>query len=103
MCFKLRNGCAIMLEHIQKVITLAELELDNESSEWTKGELENIVLKEMRDLYEHFVKGEKYFKYGKRKPRMLESTYHMLDTFRPLSNTELGKAIFKLNDVYERI
>ena len=43
MCFKLRNGCAIMVEHIKKVITLAESELDNVNSEWTKGELENEV------------------------------------------------------------
>lgn len=102
MCFKLRNGCEIMVEHIQKVIALAELELDNENSEWTKGQLENIVLKEMRELYDHFIKGEKFFKYGKRQ-RMLLSTYQILDTLVPLSKTELGKAILELQDFYRLI
>ncbi|MCH5154613.1 MAG: hypothetical protein J1F71_05320 [Clostridiales bacterium] len=102
MLFKLRNGCAIMMENLQKVITLAELDLNNENSEWTKEELEDIVLKEMYELRDHFINGEKFFKYGKRQRRLV-STYHISDTLRPLGSTELGKAILALQDIYNRI
>ena len=102
MCFKIRNVCAIMIEHLQKVITLAESELNNANSKWDKVVIENVVLREMRELYDHFSKGEKYFKYGKRQ-RMLASTYFMTDTLDNLWVTELGKAISELQDIYRKI
>ena len=102
MCFKIHNGCAIMIDHLQKVIALAESELNNKNSKWDKEVIENVVLREMRELHDHFVKGEKYFKYGKRQ-RMLGSTYYMTDTLDNLWVTELGKAISELQDIYRRI
>lgn len=91
-----------MIEHLQKVIALANFELSNEYSKWHKELLTNVVLPEMQELYDHFIMGERYFKYGK-KQRMLQSTYFMTDTIDNLWSTELGEAITDLQEVYNRI
>ena len=56
----------------------------------------------MKELYNHFVNGEVFFKYGK-KQRMLESTYIITDSIRNLSNTSLGKEIIKLQEKYNKL
>lgn len=100
-----------LLEHIQKVIALAQAELVNPNSVWRKELVEDVVLPEMQELYEHFSNGERYFKYiNKRgilriKQRLLQSTYHILDTLlmEKLNLTELGKAIREVQDLYYKI
>ena len=46
--------------------------------------------------------GKVFFKYGK-KQRMLESTYIITDSTRNLNNTNLGKEIIKLQEIYNRL
>ena len=56
----------------------------------------------MKELHNHLVNGEVFFKYGK-KQRMLESTYIITDSIRNLSNTSLGKEIIKLQEKYNKL
>lgn len=56
----------------------------------------------MEELYKYFKIGKKFFKYGKNQ-RMLESTYLITDSMKNLKNTNLGKEILKLQDIYNKI
>lgn len=96
---------------VEKVIALAEAELVNPNSQWRKELVENVVLPEMRELHEHFLNGERYFKYTNTrgilriKQRQLLSTYHILETLliEKLNLTELGQAISDFQKIYDRL
>ncbi|MBD5132800.1 MAG: hypothetical protein HDT28_09505 [Clostridiales bacterium] len=94
---------------VQNVISVAKSEMANENSKWDKGVIEQVVLPEMQELYDHFIVGERYFKY-KRKfgisriwQRRLQSVAYMLDTLEKLSDTELGQAIYDFQRIYDRL
>ena len=91
-----------MLEQLKRVLNCIEDEIKSVNSNWNKNQLISIVKPEMEELYNHFVNGEVFFKYGK-KQRMLESTYIITDTIRNLSNTSLGKEIIKLQEKYNKL
>jgi len=77
--------------------------IDNgEKSGWDYGQLQNIVYSEMNELLSHAIKGEIYFKYGK-KQRMLESTYLLTDSLKDINQTPLGEKILILQHLYNSI
>lgn len=71
--------------------------------------IEGVVLSEMQELYDHFIAGERFFKYKNKigfftvKQRLLQSTYFMVDTMEDLSSTELGIAIHEFQKIYDRL
>ena len=94
---------------VQNVIAVAKSEMANDNSKWNKGVIERVVLAEMQELYDHFIVGERYFKYKYKcgiftiKQRLLQSAYFMTDTFEDLSSTELGQAIHDFQKIYDRL
>lgn len=94
---------------VQNVITVANAELANAHSKWEKGVIENVVLPEMQELYDHFIVGERYFKYKIKygifsiKRRLLQSTYIMTDSFEDLFSTDLGQTICDFQKIYDRL
>ena len=91
-----------MVEQLKKVLSGIDEEIKNENSIWDKKLLVSVVKPEMKELYNYFVNGEVFFKYGK-KQRMLESTYIITDSIRNLRNTSLGKEIIKLQEKYNKL
>ena len=94
---------------VQNVIAVANAELANTNSKWSKGVIEDVVLSEMQELYDHFMVGEQFFKYKNKigiftiKQRLLQSTRFMLDTMEDLYSTELGQAIRDFQKIYDRL
>lgn len=91
-----------MLEQLKRVLNCIEDEIKSVNSNWDKKQLISIVKPEMEELYNHFVNGRVFFKYGK-KQRMLESTYIITDSIKNLKETILGKEIIKLQELYNRL
>jgi hypothetical protein len=91
-----------MLEQLKRVLNCIEDEIKSLNSNWDKKQLISIVKPEMEELYNHFVNGRVFFKYGK-KQRMLESTYIITDSIKNLKETILGKEIIKLQELYNRL
>ena len=91
-----------MLEQLKRVLNCIEDEIKSVNSNWNKNQLISIVKPEMEELYNHFVNGRVFFKYGK-KQRMLESTYIITDSIKNLKETILGKEIIKLQELYNRL
>lgn len=93
---------------VQNVINVANAELSNANSKWSKVAIEDVV-SEMQELYDHFIAGERFFKYKNKigiftvKQRLLQSTYFLLDTMEDLSSTELGQAIRDFQNIYYRL
>ncbi len=96
----------IFIGILKEVISCAEIEIkninDGKESIWTIGQIENVVLPEMRELLSYALKGIVFYKYGE-KQRLLESAYIMTDTLEHLDNTALGKQIDKLQILYFKI
>ncbi|MCM1367900.1 MAG: hypothetical protein NC184_03715 [Roseburia sp.] len=94
---------------VQNVIAVAKAEMVNAHSKWRKDVIENVVLPEMQELYDHFIAGERYFKYKNTvgiltiKQRLLQSTHFLLDTMEDLSSTNLGQAIHDFQKIYKRL
>ena len=91
-----------IVEQLKRVLNSIEEEIKSENSIWDKELLIFVVKPEMKELYNHFINGEVFFKYGK-KQRMLESTYIINDSIRNLSNISLGKEIIKLQEKYNKL
>ena len=91
-----------MLEQLKRVLNCIEDEIKSVNSIWDKNQLISIVKPEMEELYNHFVNGGVFFKYGK-KQRLLESTYIITDSIKNLKETILGKEIIKLQELYNRL
>lgn len=91
-----------MVEQLIKVLQILEFEMKSENSVWDKQQLIFVVKPEMEELYRHFANGRVFFKYGKEQ-RILESTYIITDSIRNLNNTNLGKEIIKLQEMYNRL
>lgn len=91
-----------MLEQLKIILTEIEKEIASENSIWDKEQLVHVVKPEMEKLYSYFADGKVFFKYGK-KQRMLESTYIITDSINSLMNTDLGKEIIKLQDMYNKL
>ena len=91
-----------MLEQLKRVLNCIEDEIKSVNSNWDKNQLISIVKPEMEELYNHFVNGRIFFKYGK-KQIMLESTYIITDSIKNLKETILGKEIIKLQELYNRL
>ncbi len=91
-----------MVEQLIKVLKILEDEIKSENSACDRQQLILVVKPEMEELYNHFANGKVFFKYGK-KQRMLESTYIITDSTRNLNNTNLGKEIIKLQEIYNRL
>lgn len=91
-----------MVEQLKIVLNSIEEEINKENSIWDKEQLISIVKPEIKELYNYFVNGKLFFKYGK-KQRMLESTYIITDSIKNLNNTSLGKEIIKLQEKYNKL
>lgn len=92
----------LIVEQLIKVLKILEFEMKSENSVWDKQQLIFVVKPEIEELYSHFANGRVFFKYGK-KQRMLESTYIITDSIRNLNNTNLGKEIIKLQEMYDSL
>ena len=66
------------------------------------NQLLEIVQPEFQELYEHAIKGEVFYKYGK-KQRMLASTYCITESMMDLESTKLGQQIILLQELYDRL
>ena len=91
-----------MVRQLKKVLDSIEKELKNNKSIWNKDMIVSIVRPEMEELLSHFEIGTIFFKYGK-KQRMLSSTYIITDSMENLRNTNLGKDILKLQNIYNKL
>ena len=91
-----------MIEQLKKILIIVENEIFDENSLWDKDQLIKVIKPEMEELYNYFKRGKKFFKYGKNQ-RMLESTYLITDSMKNLKNTNLGKEILKLQNIYNNI
>ena len=91
-----------MIEQMKKILIIVENEIFDENSLWDKDQLIKVIKPEMEELYDYFKSGKKFFKYGKNQ-RMLESTYLITDSMKNLKNTNLGKEILKLQNIYNNI
>ncbi len=91
-----------MIEQLKKILIIIENEISDEHSLWDKDQLIKVIKPEMEELYDYFKSGKKFFKYGKNQ-RMLESTYLITDSLKNLKNTNLGKEILKLQNIYDNI
>ena len=89
-----------MIEQLKKILNIIENEISDEHSLWDKDQLIKVIKPEMEELYDYFKSGKKFFKYGKNQ-RMLESTYLITDSLKNLKNTNLGKEILKLQNIYD--
>lgn len=91
-----------MVEQLKIVLNSIEEEIKSDNSIWDKGQLLSIVKPEIEELLKYFENGTIFFKYGKKR-RMLASTYIITDSIRNLNNTNLGKDILKLQEVYNKL
>ena len=91
-----------MIEQLKKILIILDNEIFDENCLWNKEQLLKVIKPEMEELYKYFKIGKKFFKYGKNQ-RMLESTYLITDSMKNLKNTNLGKEILKLQDIYNKI
>lgn len=91
-----------MIEQLKRILNCIDDEIKSVNSIWDKKQLIFIVKPEMEELYNHFINGRVFFKYGK-KQRMLESTYIITDSIKNLKETILGKEIIKLQELYNRL
>lgn len=91
-----------MVEQLKKILTIIEDEIKSEDSIWEKQQLVSIIKPEIEELYNHFNNEKVFFKYGKNQ-RMLESTYIITDSMKNLKNTNLGKEIIKLQEMYNKL
>jgi hypothetical protein len=92
------NKIESLVDDLQEILSLVAKEI-SEGGLWSTELLNDVVKPEMDELLGYALKGEIYFKYGK-KQRMLQSTYFMTDTFEKLDGTELGKKITALQRKY---
>lgn len=91
-----------MIEQLEKILIILENEILVKNSIWDKDRLIKVIKPEMEELYFYFKRGKKFFKYGKNQ-RMLESTYLITDSLKNLKNTNLGKEILELQNIYNHI
>ena len=91
-----------MVEQLKRVLNSIEEEIKYENTIWDKGQLISIVKPEVEELYNYFVNGKVFFKYGK-KQRMLVSTYIITDSMKNLIDTNLGREIIKLQEMYNKL
>lgn len=88
---------------LSEIILLVEHEnhrvSSNRKSEWTKDELD-VVESEIRLLLNYINIGKVHFRFGS-KQKMLESTYLITDSLKPLSRTTLGKKILLLQKFFK--
>lgn len=91
-----------MVEQLKRVLNSIEEEIKCENTIWDKGQLISIVKPEVEELYNYFVNGKVFFKYGK-KQRMLVSTYIITDSMKNLIDTNLGREIIKLQEMYNKL
>ena len=91
-----------MVEQLKKILMILEYEIKSNNSVWDKQQIIHIVKPEIEELYNHFINGEVFFKYGK-KQRMLESTYIITDSIKNLASTNLGKEIIRLQELYSKL
>ncbi len=71
-------------------------------SPWSSGVLINVIRPEIEELLDYADKGQVFFKYGK-KQRLLQSTYFMTDSLQPLFQTDLGKSLSVLQELYNHL
>jgi len=87
---------------LQVILLEIEKEKVNPNRLWSDAVLDDIVIPEISELLKYALKGEFYFKYGK-KQRMLESEYHILDSVTLLLNkTILSDKILDLQVLLNR-
>ncbi|MCH5155840.1 MAG: hypothetical protein J1F69_04465 [Clostridiales bacterium] len=72
---------------------------DGQDSLWTLDALMNVVQPEIKQLLVFAGKGEVYYKYGSNH-RKLESAYFLEESPNELSQTDLGRSILELQDIY---
>lgn len=89
------------IESIREVFEFAEIEEKTiicGQSDWSMDLVQDVVIPEMETLLSYAENNLVYYKYGKEQ-RLLESTYFIGDTLKPLHLTELGRAILKVQRI----
>ncbi|MBR0278091.1 MAG: hypothetical protein IJQ50_06500 [Clostridia bacterium] len=76
--------------------------LDGSASLWELSQIQKIIIPEISELLLYARDGKVYFKYGK-KQRLLESTFFLTDSLKPLSRTNLGQGILMLQKIYNQL
>ena len=71
-----------------------------EASAW-EPDLLKTVAQELQELIDHAERGIVYFPYGKTQ-RMLQSTHIMTDSLLPLADTAPGKALLRVQELYNK-
>ncbi len=89
-------------EIINNIVSiLNEAELEKDDSFWSVEQIE-LVKKEFAELKKWAERGKILLKYGK-KHFMLESTYMITDSIKPLTNTKLGIKILLFQELLRKI
>lgn len=83
----------LLVEHENHIVS------SHRKSVWTKDELD-VVESEIRLLLNYINIGKVHYRFG-RKQKMLESTYLITDSLKPLSRTTLGKKILLLQKLFK--
>lgn len=95
-----------LVKSLNSVLDCAQKEqsalLNGEASLWDAEQIQKVVVPEISELLSYAIKGEIYFKYGK-KQSLLESSYLITDSLNDLSHTALGECILKLQNLYKKM
>jgi len=80
-----------------KVVKLANKELDNKKTKWDADQLKSIVLPEMKMLLKSHMDENDFCDFLSEN-QMLESTYLIVDSLDGLNKSTLGKTILRLQN-----
>lgn len=92
------------INFLQAVLLEMDKEIAKSDSIWDKEFLNKWGKAEMNNLLSQAQSGKIDFdKYGRKKYRMLQTTYFMTDVFEPLAQTSLGIKILELEQLFEKL
>lgn len=92
-----------MVEQLMKILAIIDEQLNSENNVWDKEILTDSIVPELKELLEHFSRGEKFFKYGKKQRRLI-STFFITDSLNGyLGKNLLGRELLKLQEIYDRV
>lgn len=87
---------------LQEICNELERIANGANSPWSSSVLTDVIRPEIEELLDYADKGEVFFKYGK-KQRLLQATYFMIDSLQPLFQTDLGKSLSVLQELYNHL
>ena len=87
----------IIVNFANKVVKLANKELDNKKTKWDADQLKSVVLPEIKMLLKSHTDKKVFYDYLSEN-QMLESTYLIIDSLDGLNKSTLGKTILRLQN-----